>query len=112
MIANIFVLTGDIGSQGRGGGVRGRSGRRRIPRDDRGRSSRSGGVRDCRGATSSETGSAKRKREVTRTTEAWVIRRWHKPKSHISSDGAEGEYRTEVTSREESADEVSDLSSK
>ena len=93
--------------------MRGGAGRHRSPRDDGGRGSRAGGrIRDCRGSTSSETGATKRKTEVMRTTAVLAIRRWHKPKLHVSSDGAEGEYHTEVTSREESADEISDLSGK
>ena len=59
---------------------------------------------------SSETGEAKRKTVVTKTTAARASGRWNKPKSQVSSDRAEGEYYTEGTSWEESAEKSAEWS--
>ena len=88
-ITDIFILTGDIGGQGRGRGHTGRSERVQEPegRQGCGRQSR-GRIREGVGATSRETGAVKRKAASTNTSASRESRRRHEPTAQLSSDEA------------------------
>ena len=102
-IADIFILTGDIGGRGRGRGARCGAGGRRSPRDGGGGGRGSGGgIRDGRETTSSEAGEAKRNTAATKTTAARASgQRSETGNSQLSSNraGGRGTVRREPTWR-------------
>ena len=94
-IANIFILTGNIGSWGQGKGRVGWGERPQEPKGKQGLGGGSGGRnRDIEGATIDETGAEKRTTVETTTTVAQVCgRRRGRKHTQVSSYRAGGRYR-------------------